>query len=321
MAFFLKHSKGGLGLGRSGREVLVFLFFLVISGGFWFFTALNQTYEKELSVPVILTGVPDNIITDGVNDTLRVVVRDKGFAFLDYTYGRKVRSLEFGFKSHSGKDGKGSISSSEIQKQLSKMLFASTKIVSIKPDHIDFTYDKGISKKVPVRLGGNYKPADKYYIAHTQIVPETATVYALKSVLDDISYVTTENIDCKDIVDSVVVEARIKKIKGVKIVPKKVRVTLYADVKTEEAFEVPVTVINVPDSLVVRTFPTKVEVKFNVGASQYRTVQPDQFRVELDYQEIQENTDKCTIHLRQSPASAKNARLAVDEIDYLVESR
>lgn len=321
MALFLRHSSRGFALGRSGREVLVFLFFLVISGGFWVFTALNQTYEKELSVPVRLKGVPDNIITDGVNDTLRVMVRDKGFAFLDYTYGRKVRPIEFDFKNHSGKDGKGTISSSEIQKQLATVLFTSTKIVSVKPDRIDFIYDKGISKKVPIRLAGDMKAAENYYIAHSQIVPQMATVYALKSILDDINYVTTERIDRRDFVDSVVVEAKLKKIRGVKIVPEKVRVSLYADVKTEQSFEVPITFVNVPDSIVVRTFPTKAEVKFNIGASQYRNVQASQFRVEFDYLDIKDNTDKCSIHLRQSPSTVKNARLTVDEIDYIVESR
>jgi len=320
VAFFLKHSKG-FRLGRSGREVLVFLFFLVISGGFWFFTALNQTYEKELSVPVRLTGVPNNIITADMNDTLRVVVRDKGFAFLEYTFGQKIHPLEFSFSTHTGKEGRGTITTQEIQKQLSTVLFASTKVVSVKPERIEFTFDKGISKKVPVRIDGDIVPADKYFLADSQVQPQTVTVYALKSVLDELKYVSTEKVECKDFVDSVEIDAKIKQIQGVKIVPNKVRITLYADVMTEQTLEVPIKIVNVPDSLVVRTFPTKAEVKFTIGASQYHSIQTNQFDVELNYSEIQENTDKCAVHLRNSPSSAKNARLTIGEVDYVVETR
>ena len=61
----------------------MFLFFLAVSAGFWFMTVLNETTEKEIAIPVQLYGIPNNIvITEPLPDTIRVVVRDKGFVLI-----------------------------------------------------------------------------------------------------------------------------------------------------------------------------------------------------------------------------------------------
>ena len=60
-------------LGNSNKQFLVFLFFLLLSGAFWLFNALNDTYEVEVSVPVRLVKVPRNVvITADPTDTVKV---------------------------------------------------------------------------------------------------------------------------------------------------------------------------------------------------------------------------------------------------------
>ena len=60
----------------ANREFLTFFFFLVLSSIFWLMTALNETYEREVSVPAYLVNVPKNVvITSDMEDTVRVTVR------------------------------------------------------------------------------------------------------------------------------------------------------------------------------------------------------------------------------------------------------
>ena len=40
------------------KEFLIFLFFLILSGTFWLLMTLNETYEKEIEVPVTLVEIP-----------------------------------------------------------------------------------------------------------------------------------------------------------------------------------------------------------------------------------------------------------------------
>ena len=47
---------------RRGGDVLVFLFFLVVSAGFWLLQTLDETFEMEVVVPVELIDVPEEVV-------------------------------------------------------------------------------------------------------------------------------------------------------------------------------------------------------------------------------------------------------------------
>ena len=107
---------------------------------------------------------------------------------------------------------------------------------------------------------------------------------------------------------------------GVKIVPQSVKLALYPDILTEESIEVPITTINKPDDLVVRTFPQRVKVSFTVGASMYRLIKATDFQVVVDYREVAAHpSDKCKLYLRAKPQGVNSARLEVQQVDYLIE--
>lgn len=107
-----------------------------------------------------------------------------------------------------------------------------------------------------------------------------------------------------------------------KIVPQMVRLAVYPDVLTEESVDVPVTAINMPDNMVLRTFPSKVAVRFTIGASLFRTIKPSQFKVVVDYNDLANNpSDKCKLQLRSVPRSVSKAHLDLETVDYLLEQQ
>lgn len=60
------------------KQFFVFLFFLLLSAVIWLIMTLNETYEKELEVPVRITNIPKNVVlTSASIDTIHVTVRDK----------------------------------------------------------------------------------------------------------------------------------------------------------------------------------------------------------------------------------------------------
>ena len=304
------------------REFLIFLFFLVVSGLFWMLMALNETVERDYLVPVRLVGVPkDVVVTTDIEDTVRVTLRDKGFTLATYLYGDRFQPLTFNYKNYTAKDnGRGQVPLTDVQKQLYQRIYSSTKIVSVKPDKLEFYYNHGVSKKVPVRLYGSVTPAKNYYLARTTCSPQLVTVYADKALLDSIRYVTTEYQRILNIEDTVSRTVNVKTILGAKIVPSEVKVTIYPDILTEETVDVPIAAVNMPSGKVLRTFPSRVKVRFVVGASQFRQIKPDQFRVEADYNDlIARSADKCNLFLRKVPVGVKNARLEVAQVDYLIE--
>lgn len=308
----------------ANREFLTFFFFLVLSTIFWLMTALNETYEREIGVPAYLVNIPKNVVvTSDMEDTVRVTVRDKGFALLAYTYGEGIRPINVNFQSAiTRQSGYGVVSSQELMKMINQRFSGSSKIVQVKPDRLDFHYNYGLSRQVSVKMSGHVVPGKSFYLARTRFWPDKVTVYGSKQALDSLRFVKTVPINITNFNDTVLRTVALETIKGVKIVPNTVRIGLYPDILTEENIEVPITAINMPEGKVLRTFPQRVTVNFIVGASLFRSISPEQFAVVVDYNEIIDHpSDKCSIHLRETPQGVRNARLKMTQVDYLIEEQ
>lgn len=308
----------------ANREFLTFFFFLVLSSIFWLMTALNETYEREIGVPAYLVNIPKNVVvTSDMEDTVRVTVRDKGFALLAYTYGEGIRPINVNFQSAiTRQSGYGVVSSQELMKMINQRFSGSSKIVQVKPDRLDFHYNYGLSRQVSVKMSGHVVPGKSFYLARTRFWPEKVTVYGSKQALDSLRFVKTVPINITNFNDTVLRTVALETIKGVKIVPNTVRIGLYPDILTEENIEVPITAVNMPEGKVLRTFPQRVTVNFIVGASMFRSISPEQFAVVVDYNEIIDHpSDKCSIHLRETPQGVRNARLKMTQVDYLIEEQ
>lgn len=156
---------------RTSRELLIFLFFLLLSGVFWLILTLNETYEREIKVTMQIKGVPKNVVlTSNETDTLRVTVRDKGWILVRYLY-EKNRNINISFKNYDRGNGHGLTPSSDVKRMISQQLEMSTTISSVKPDRIEFFYNNGERKRVPVRWAGRIIPEQP-------LLPLTCTVLA-----------------------------------------------------------------------------------------------------------------------------------------------
>lgn len=306
------------------KDFLTFLFFLVLSGIFWLLMTLNETYEKELQVAVRLVDVPKNaVMTTKMTDTVIITVRDKGFTLAAYLTSHKIQPINVSFDDYANNGtGKVVVPTSDIQKQILQQLYGSSRITSIKPDKLEFYFNFGRSKEVPVRLAGRIIPGKSYYLASQRFWPQKITVYANKELLDCIQYVSTVNVNIVNFEDTVIQTVALKSIKGAKLVPSTVRIGLYPDVLTEESVDVPISAVNMPQGKALRTFPSKVSVRFTVGASKFRLIKPEQFKVVADYNDLTAHpSDKCNIYLRAYPHSITKVHLGMAKVDYLIEQQ
>ena len=305
----------------SGKEFLIFLFFLALSGIFWLMMTLNETYEVEYKVPLTIAGVPKNVVmTSEPSDTVRVTVKDKGFVIMTYSLYHKFKPLTIKFSAYANtKTGHGAIPLADMMKMMRQQIYGSSSLTSLKCDK-PFNY--GQNKKVRVVLAGNIVPAKNYYLAHVQIVPEFVSVYANRHELEAIKTVLTENLNLSNISDTVVRVVNLRAIAGAKTVPAKVKVTLFPDVLTEGSADVPIVAVNKPRNLIIRTFPQTVKVRYTVGSMAYRLVRPSDFQVHVDYMQIADHpSDKCKLHLVCNSRFVREATLETPQVDYLIEQQ
>lgn len=308
---------------KANKEVLIFLFFLALAGIFWLNLTLNDTYEKEFAIPVSIIGVPKNaVLTSDETDTVKMVIRDKGLTLLTYLYGDPIKKLNVSFRTYSKNNGTGFVSSQDLQKMVYQQLASGSKIISVKPERLEFFYNYGAKKQVPVRWSGRVIPEELYFISRVEYSPDSVTIYVSEEKLDSITVVYTEQLNYANFRDTLVANCELNKIKGVKMVPDHVKVSFFTDVLTEEKIEgIPVIGINMPQGLVLRTFPAKVAVSFVTGVSTFRGLKKEDFTVIVDYNEIKRNpSERCHLYLKEVPEGISRAKLETNTVDYLIES-
>lgn len=311
-------------LSRANREFLIFLFFLALSGVFWLMMRLNETFEQEVKMVVRYTNIRKNaVLTSSETDTLRVTISDKGFNIISYRYGQMHRPLDIDFAAYAHPDGTGIVGSSELKKKVGSELPASAKIIGIKPDKLTFFYNNGESKRVPVLFKGTATPQQLYFVSEKKVTPDSVTIYASRLKLDSIKAVYTEEHSYSDLRDTFVVATRLAAIQGVKAVPDLVTVTFVTDVLAEVRIDdIPIEGINMPANKVLRTFPAKTSVHFVTGTKRYRDISAADFRIVADYAEFGKRaSQKCNIYLTATPKGISSARLAVAQVDYLIEEK
>jgi len=126
-------------LSKANKEFLIFLFFLLLSGTFWLMMTLNETYEKEIQIPVDVVNVTKgNVLNGQSDDFIRVTVKDKGYTIFSYIYGDKVKTVTADFKTFARGNGKGVVPGTELMKMAYSQLFSSSKITALRPDKLEF---------------------------------------------------------------------------------------------------------------------------------------------------------------------------------------
>ncbi|HIZ32470.1 MAG TPA: YbbR-like domain-containing protein [Candidatus Bacteroides merdigallinarum] len=308
-------------LSEKSREFFIFLFFFFVAGGFWLLQTLNNDYETEFSVPVRLRKVPENVvITSEPVSKLQVRVKDKGTALLNYMLGKSFYPVTIDFPDYKGKNNRVRIYASNFSKEIAGQLKASTQLLSIKPDTLEYIFSTGVSKKVPVKLQGDVKAGRQYYFPDTLFQPDSVLVYAPETMLDTIQAAYTQYLTLDEVADTVTRHLSLQAGKGVKFVPSTTQMTLPVDIYTEKTVEVPLRGINFPADKVLRAFPSKVQVTFQVGVSQFRQITAEDFHINVSYEELLDlGNNKYTVKLRSIPKGVNHVRFNPEQVDFLIE--
>lgn len=308
-------------LQEQSREVLIFLFFFVVSGGFWLLQTLKDDYETELTLPLRLKNVPNDVVlTSEPPSEVRVIVQDKGTALVNYWASKTFYPLVIDFEAYQGRSNQVRILSKELEKKITSQLDASTKLLAIRPDTLEYIYTRGKAKKLPVRLCGHVSTTPLYYLTDTIYTPDSVVAYAPQPMLDTLRWADTEEVRWEDLEDTTRVKLAIRPIKGVKFIPSQVGVELPVDIITEKTLEVPLVGVGFPANCVLRSFPSKVQVTFHVGLNHFKQIQADDFVLQAPYQELLNNpSGKFRVRVTAYPKGVSHIRVTPREVDYLIE--
>ncbi len=301
------------------RNINRFSVFLGIAFVFLIFSKLSSDYNQPIKLKLKFTDLPEEIIikSDSSN-IIEAVVEAKGFALIPYIFNNSeiislnanedviVNENEFVF---------------EVQKNsflLEEQLGSSYKIRSLKPDLLHISYSKRASKFVRVKLNSDIKYATGYDLyGNFTLSNDSVKIVGPTDKIADISFVTTNQLKLTEVNTDIKTSVMINKIQDVEVFPKSIDVEATVKRFTEGKIEVPLTIINKPENVLINYFPKTVPLSYYVDLESFNSITPSAFSVECDYSLINNNQTYFVPKIAKMPEFVKRVNIKQKRIDFI----
>lgn len=305
-------------------DVIVFLFFLVVSTIFWVIMSLNKSSDSYFNVNVKYINVPKDVeFSAELPSYISVKLKDKGIV-LWTLFQNPQDSIIFDFTKHPEiqKTNKLTLrTATEFESQIKSRIPTTTTILDYEPGSIDIEKGALKSKKVVVSLVRDITCDAQFCFSDSASVsPKKITLYAPVDIIDNIDTVYTEVLRARDVTDTLVKQVNVVMPARCKTDKPVVEATVPVEIYIEGYIMVPVKVINVPEHYTVKTMPSEVAVKYNIGKSRFGTVRASSFQLYIDYNDIIGSSSKHQyITVGKSPSSVINYKLSPESVEYVVQ--
>lgn len=304
----------------SFHNAVVFLIFVAISALFWLILALNDSAQNNFNVKVQITNVPDSVtfISD-IPEKIHVNVRDKGTNLWRSGFLRHP-SMQIDFKDYASA-GILRFSGEDIMTALKTTFGATAQISAVSVDSLRLVYTENKGKRVPVVVNSRIFPASGSTIeGEVKAVPSSVYVYGEKEVTDTIHKVVTDLLDIRDVSETTTREIALKKIKGVRIIPSVVKVSVPIEPLVRKRSMVTITPVNVPAGESLLLFPSKVPVEYYVAMSRLGDDDDASIEIQVDYNDISrtDKGDKLPVMVVRYPERFCNLSLKNDGVEYTI---
>lgn len=320
---FLKYYTQKLKSFFLSKDILSFLFFLVLSASFWFVHTLDKERDTGILIPVQYVGIPLNVeITNSPPSEILLNIRDKGLSLLDYS-SNQVTPLTIDLSRNFNAKGVILIGSDQLNSRIRRYLKSTTTVLEIHPDSISIQYEKLIKKVLPIKLNSKIELAPQYMFSdNIKLEPKEVTVFGTKEILDTLKSISTEFLESKNLNDTTNFRCKLTPIKLVHFSVKETNVKVFVEPFTERKVQIPIGILNCPENLSIRTFPAFVNVTYIVGLSQFNSLSPSDILVYLDYNDLKmSKQSKQILKIKNNTSHISNIRISPQEVEFILEQK
>jgi hypothetical protein len=308
------------------RKALLFSFFLFLAVVFWLMNALSKSYSSEIQYPIRYRNFPgDKVLLGEMPGNLTIRVYAHGYTLLRHKLSARYIPINFNVQSfslnrlESGDSSFYYIETRFARDYISKQLNSEFEILEIKPDTLIFPFTDIISKKVEVRLTSSYKPARQFILkGEPEIIPDSVVVSGPEYLVDTLQGVYTLSQDERWLDADTEVSLPLADIKHITPDAEEVRVKFQVEKFTEKTLKIPIQVVNMPDTIDLRLFPSQVEVSCQVGLSNFEKLQPGMFKTSVDYSGVLQGQSRLNVALESFPDFVKSPKFNPRTVEYLI---
>ncbi|MDR0394493.1 MAG: YbbR-like domain-containing protein [Tannerella sp.] len=306
------------------KEILIFLFFLLLSFGFWFLQSLQQDYERKIELPVRYKNIPSEwILSENNPEKIDVLLKDKGMTLMYYSWKVNFLPVEISVSNLSRSAGHTlQVTTRTLETMVSKQLISSTSILSIEPREIHIEYDSLSHRTVPVvanviiQTKPGFRVSDSIKISHPEI-----RIYGSVKTLDTLKYVRTKRITVDNVSATRELTVALDLPAGVKTDHESVKLTIPVEEYTEKRLQLPVLCSDIPSGQVLRIFPSTVEVICGIPLSLFKELTVNDLEIRIPFRDFQKYrlTGKMPVKLTGKPSWVASAVVIPDEVEFIIE--
>lgn len=306
------------------KRILMFSVFLLISVFIWLLNALSKNYNSVIEYPLVYTDFPeDRVFMGDLPEHLNLRINAPGYAILRYKTFRKPVPISFKVSAFTfnrpGQDStRAYILTRYLIDQVSRQLPTDLQLLEIKPDTLHFQFARQITRQVMILPDLQYE-IDKQFTIKDGIIldPDSVEVTGPDLILDTLKHVYTVRTDIGNLSRDFSDRVRLKQVQDLEYSRSRVNCSLELERFTEVQFSIPVEVLNLPDTIALQTFPSRVRLTCNVGLSKYDRVEGSLIRAVVDYSDIEEETRLLDVDIQNIPVYLLSYEYSPKTVEFL----
>ena len=299
------------------RSALTFLIFVGIAALFWLILTLNDSVQTGIMVNVRITNKPDSItFISEVPKHIHVEVKDKGTSLMRTSWV-KTPTVNFDFRELS-ESGQFVCSRSDMMAALKESFGGHATILSSSIDSLRLIYTDRPGKMIPVQVCVDARAKAGFVVYGNPLSePRRVTAYGPREILDTLTRVYTKSYLETDLDQSMAFVSELKSIKGVRLIPSSVKVSIDVEPLVVKEDVIHVTARNVPAGESLLLFPSTARVSYYVPMSDF-SKEEKPVRVIADYEDIQMHKgERLPLRIEiVDGAKAVRPKLNADSVEY-----
>jgi hypothetical protein len=310
------------------KKVLLFSIFLLIAIFIWFLNALSKNYTTQIAYPLRYEDLPvDRVFVGELPDELDLRINAHGYAILRYKVFGNPSPINFNVSAFSlnraGNDSsRAFIVTRYLRDQVARQLPAELQLLEIKPDTLYFQFARSKKRKVKVIPDFHFQVDNQFTVKdQIQLDPDSVEVTGPDLILDTLRQVYTVRTELGELTRNFSDKVRLQTLPDLEYDRLKVQCHIELERFTEVQLTLPVTVVNLPDSILIQTFPSRIRFTCNVGLSKYERISNNQIRAVVDYDEIREESRLVDVQIQNLPVYLLSYEYYPKTVEYLKSRR
>lgn len=310
---------------RNNKRIVVFMICLAIAITLWFLNALSKDYSTTVSFPVRFVTPPSKqFLANNTPVKLDLKIDGQGFTLLRYkllSFSPIVIDIETVTENLESNSGAYKVLSKNLITEVSEQLSNDIKIIEINPEVLEIVLDSLITKTVPVELDINVDFVPQFNLKSLiKTIPDKVEITGPTIALEKISVVKTKVNILNKLDADIRQEIELIHPEKTTISPEKVTLIIEVEKYTEKEIKIPVEIINKPEKVRIKLFPSELKVLFSVGLSRFETIKSSDFGASVDYNSIVNDVNNLNITLHKKPEFIQGIRINPEKVEFLIET-